>query len=172
MTDATQRRTGRFRALEGSSRDGFTTSFIAIALWLGIFGAWLSRLLFLAAPQSRNYPRWRLRWSLPMLILCAAVALMVVELPLRLRFEASRAPLDALVAAMATGDVPTPDSVGLFDIEQLERTPDGIHFLVRDSGFIDRFGFAYAADGDPYYPSTEDTLRPLGGGWFIWIRAF
>jgi hypothetical protein len=160
-------------ALEASSRDNVTGWMIAMFAWLGVFTAWLVRLLFLAAPQARMFPgRWRLRWALPMLILVGAGALMVLEVPLRLRFEASRPALDRLAAEVMAGSPTTPASAGLYDIESLTRMPDGVRFLVEDSGFIDRFGFVYAADGDPTDPYTEDIYRALGGGWFVWISVF
>jgi hypothetical protein len=160
-------------ALEASSRDNLLGWTVAIIAWLGVFTAWLVRLVFLAAPQARTFPgRWRLRWALPMLILAGAAALMVLDVPLRLRFEASRPALDQLAAEVMAGSTSTPDSAGLYDLESLTRTPDGVRFLVEGSGFIDRFGFAFAADGDPSDPDSDDVYRPLGGGWFVWISVF
>lgn len=159
-------------ALEASSRDSGIGTLVAIAASVGIFTAWLVRLVFLAAPQARMAPRWRLRWSLPMLLLVGAVGLNSVGVPMRVRFEASRSALDQMVAEVMAGGSAERRSVGLYDIDLLERTPDGVRFLVEGGGFIDASGFAFAADGDPSQPDSSDIYEPLGGGWFRWIAVF
>lgn len=97
---------------------------------------------------------------------------MATSLPTRLRFEASRGAFDQLATDVQAGGSTDVQSVGLYDIELLERTADGVRFLVLGSGFIDVTGFAYSTDGDPSDPDSEDVYRPLGGGWYRWTRVF
>lgn len=159
-------------ALEASSRDGGVAWFVAMVAWVSVFTVWLVRLLFLAAPQARMSSRWRLRWALPMLILVGAAVLITVGTPVWLRFEASRPAFDQMVAEVMAGGSTDRQSVGLYDIDVLERTRDGVRLLVEGSGFIDASGFAYAPDGDPTQPGSDDIYRPLGGGWYRWIVVF
>lgn len=154
-------------ALEAESRRAFSP---AIWSWLGIFAAWLVRLVFLAAPRSRAHSHWRLRWSLPIIILAVAGGLIAVDAPVRLRFEASRPAFDALAAEMIAGGSPDRDRVGLYDIEELERTGDGIRFLVADGGFINRFGFVFDPTDRP--TDLDHIYTPLGGGWYAWTVVF
>jgi hypothetical protein len=107
-----------------------------------------------------------------MLILVGAAFLISLGAPVRVRFEASRAAFDQVVAEVMAGGSTDPRSIGLYDIDALERTPDGIRFLVEGSGFIDASGFAYAPDGDPTRLDSDDIYRPLGGGWYRWIAVF
>lgn len=160
-------------ALEANTRDNMIGFFVSFVAWVVIFTVWLVRLLFLAAPQSRKASHWKLRWALPMLILLGATILMATGVPTRVRFEASRPAFDQLATDVMAGGSTDIPSVGLYDIELLERTSDGVRFLVLGSGFIDVTGFAFSTDGDPSDPdNSEDVYRPLGGGWYQWTRVF
>jgi hypothetical protein len=159
-------------ALEASSRDGLLGMVASVWAGLGLLAAWLVRLVFLAAPAARTHARWRFRWLLPLVILAGAVGLIALDIPARLRFEASRTALDQMVSEVTTGGSIERTSVGLYPIEALERTADGVRFLIAGCGFIGQCGFAYSADGDPAEPDSGDIYPPLGGGWFIWIQPF
>lgn len=104
--------------------------------------------------------------------LAGAAILMASGLPTRVRFEASRSAFDQLATDVMAGGSTDVQSVGLYDIELLEQTPDGVRFLVLGSGFIDVTGFAFSTDGDPSDSNSEDVYRPLGGGWYQWTRVF
>jgi hypothetical protein len=107
-----------------------------------------------------------------MLIVVGAAVLIGIDAPVRARFEASRPAFDQVAAEVMAGGATAPRTIGLYDIDRLERTPDGVRFVVEGSGFIDASGFAYAPDGDPRQPDSDDIYRPLGGGWFRWILVF
>jgi hypothetical protein len=108
------------------------------------------------------------------LVVMLTVVLVGLDVPLRLRFEASRASLDALAEQLTAEDAPDriPDmAVGLFDAEKIERVPGGFRFLVNDTGFLDSGGFAYSPIGAP--PNFgSDSYERFRGPWWIWIERF
>jgi hypothetical protein len=98
----------------------------------------------------------------------------ILDVPLRARFAASRPALEALAAELSAPDASStrPDrAVGLFDAERIERIDGGFRFLVRDSGFLDPVGFAYSMDGQPPVIG-EDSYAPFEGLWWIWVESW
>jgi hypothetical protein len=160
--------------LDASSRDSFSLTMIAIPTFWFVAGCWLLR--FLAAGWADRL-RWRpsrwLRWLAVPAFLGAIWALAISGVAADARYAASRAGMDQAAAEVMAGGTTDRGWIGLYPAEFVERTENGMRFLVSSSGFIDREGYAYAIDGRPrvtYDDGAEYT--ELGGGWWRWIAPF
>jgi hypothetical protein len=116
--------------------------------------------------------RWLIGTVVVALLTAGAIA---ADVPLRVRFEASRAAMDAIGPRLAAAAAPQelPDQwIGLFDAERIERFEGGFRFLVKGSGFLDPVGFAYSPDRSPPNIGGEDRYEPFEGGWWIWTESW
>ena len=109
-------------------------------------------------------------------VVTLTAAAVVNDVPLRLRFEASRPALDELVAQVGPGATEAltgiDRQVGWFDAERIEPFAGGFRFLVADTGFLDPVGFAYSPDGEPPNIGGEDWYEPYHGPWWIWVESW
>ncbi len=94
-------------------------------------------------------------------LLCAVLILNSV--PLRIRFELSRAAFDR---AVATGQ-PDLGTVGLYPIGLIETQADGGTYFYSDEGgsFGGYCGFVYEPGGKAPNVAFNESL---GGGWWFW----
>jgi hypothetical protein len=132
-------------------------TFAVAPLWL---------LAFVAAIVSnwRMGPVVLIRWlGIPMSgVLCLALVLNMV--PLRIRFELSRAAFDQAVATHREES----GTIGLFSIVGIDFQGDGsVYFTDADMGFLDPCGFAHTSN----LSAPTDGIRDLGGGWWYWCDS-
>jgi hypothetical protein len=165
--------------LDANSRKSLGMFIIAATIWLVIAAVWLGRF---ALALSRSEPPMSLlqwaRWlSLPF-----AMGLMVLvtrtDAPFDARLALSRGAMDEMAAEVISGDSAHPSWVGMYAVTELERTANGVRFVVDDSGLVRR-GFAYSPEGEPelseanYSPLwTGATFEPVGGGWWMWTETW
>ena len=101
-------------------------------------------------------------------ILCAA--LILTNVPLRARFELSRAALDQAVARIESGGSLENSSVGLFSVRTARlNLPGETVFETSDSDSgLGACGLAHIADG---FQVQDSSLGPsLGDHWFVWCE--
>jgi hypothetical protein len=79
-----------------------------------------------------------------------------------------------MAAEVAAGGSTDRGWVGLYNVGEVERTANGLRFVLDDS-LLSRHGFAYSQGGEPelteanYSPLwTGSWFEPIGGGWWIW----
>ncbi|WP_433065497.1 hypothetical protein [Dactylosporangium sp. CS-033363] len=153
--------------------DIWQVALAAVAV-LAVGVCWLAWLV-IAAVTTR-----RLHWWLAITPAIGAltVALLVADVPLKVRWAAVHGAFDAVVAGHPippAGSAPEPFTVpkriGTYTIPRAEWVPGGaVFFEANGAGFMDDGGFAYLPGG----PSAElDTgvfegprFVPLGGGWY------
>jgi hypothetical protein len=162
--------------LYDASNPGFMTllSLPALAIWVWIAIAWAVRLV-----------QWVLGTSalrsvlVPPLVLVAVVALCAANVPLHLRFDASRAAFDASLAVEGRSLDPTmgTERIGLYEI-CVDET-EGVLVVYTDcagSGLVDNSGFAYAPPGTTMNLDNGERESPtytdLGGGWWAWTASW
>jgi hypothetical protein len=140
----------------------------------GLLGCWwLGWIVYVTTTTGR---RWR--WFLvgPAIAVLTA-SLMAAAVPLQLRWAASRAAFDAVVAGhplppkgseWRNFDVPA--RVGTYRIDAAYWVPGGAVFFEANGAFIDEAGFAYLPGGPgPDLPNTNfeaPQYKSLGGGWY------
>lgn len=105
-------------------------------------------------------------------IVIVLVTAVVLDLPLRARFEMSRPAFEAMI----TRQVHMPSYQGLFLVDVQRSTgPGETEFIVRN-GDLDgaAWGFSYSLDGPPGelidgpLPIREQRYRHLDGNWYVW----
>ena len=140
-------------------------------IWGIAFGVWLA----LVAPYSLAKGRraaLRNRWvAAGAAFAIATLVAIALWLPLRVRFELSRGPMEALAAELARPDAPKmieKKVVGLFDAEWIEPFDGGYRFLIEGTGFLNPYGFAYSPNGPPPDIGGEDYYEHFSGPWWIW----
>lgn len=132
--------------------------------------AWVALVVGWAVWVARGRPgRAALVHPAIVIVLVTAV---VLDLPLRARFESSRPAFEAMIGR----HVDMPSQQGLFIVDVLRITgPGEIEFVVRNSD-IDgvAWGFSLSFDGPPGelidgpLPIREQRYRLLDGNWYVW----
>ena len=137
------------------------------------------------------------RYLALMLVLAVSVAgAALADLPLRARFELSRASFDEHVQDVLTAadgvptdrelfeldaaqqDVIAPSgstSIGSFVVSRVRVIPEGVLMYEQHGAFLDDAGFAYLPDGrfPPGDGSFENPqFRSLGGGWYSFTSSW
>ncbi|TYB65433.1 hypothetical protein FXF51_19695 [Nonomuraea sp. PA05] len=154
----------------------FRLLMLTVPLALGTITVWTARL---AAALARRDGRAGLRrhwarWAAAPVLGVSVIAMAYTDLPFSVRFALSEASLERYARTVAS----RPDSVresrwvGLFPLQDAEAIEGGgARFLVRDSGFLDRFGFAWSPAGMP--PDESHTgYERIGGAWYRWTSRF
>jgi hypothetical protein len=149
-----------------------------ILLWVVLGAVWLLRISLFAGVCGRlRLPSWKetwRRWAMGPIIALITLLLVFFDVPLRLRFAASRGGLDRVAHdALAAGPRPRPvggedapiQTVGLYDTT-VEVTSDGeVRIRVPGTAFPHTCGgFVYSPTHAPQDP--EDSFEPLSGGWY------
>jgi hypothetical protein len=157
----------------GASLPGYDMGLIWPAvLTCGFIGTgWLFALLVMVfGAHGVLTPIGAVRWlAVPIAgILCAA--LILTNVPLRARFELSRAALDQAVARIESGGSLENSSVGLFSVRTARlNLPGETVFETSDSDSgLGACGLAHIADG---FQVQDSSLGPsLGDHWFVWCE--
>jgi hypothetical protein len=152
---------------------GSVGTFALPMLWLPFCFLWLVRFVgALVVTAFDVRPTEWLRWIAVPVILGLAFLLTMSDVPFRARLALSRGAMDQVAAEVMAGGSTSRSTIGLFEVEQVERIPRGMRFLVSTAGFIDRKGFAYSTDGMPADPDGHATYEHLDGNWWIWTDRF
>lgn len=139
-------------------------------VWPVVFLVWFAfaaRSLKASLRAPRRHP-WVV---IGLAIVVSTPAAITLNLPLHARFQLSREPLQQLVVVMTAPDAPDmteEGSFGLFDAEWIERFDGGFRFLVKGTGFLNPYGFAYSPNGQPPDIGGEDYYEHFTGPWWIW----
>ncbi|MEV0587714.1 hypothetical protein [Nonomuraea sp. NPDC050310] len=136
--------------------------------WLVVGLAWLAGLVTVLALRLRPARLWS--WAVAPVLLVATYGLVKADVPLLVRFHLSEPALTAFASSGFTAGVQGA-SVGLYDIEFAENLPEGALLVVRDSGFIDRYGFAWFPEGVPAKPDPT-AYEHLSGDWYVYTWRF
>jgi hypothetical protein len=134
-----------------------------VALGLGWFLAYVTAYL-----DEEHDPRRRsiAPWLIVPAIALAGAALVMLDIPLRTRFELSRPAMESVVQS-GTGSIDTtagPVRVGLYDID-FDFVDNRIWFGVDDGGFFQSYGFVHAEPGDLATP--PDRCASIDPDWWV-----
>lgn len=156
-------------ALDASSRDSYSVWLTTWLVSLVVAVVWLFRFVHDLVTTRFAMPvgHW-LRWLAIPLIFFVWSQVVQTDLPFDARLLVSRGPMDRAAAEVMAGSPIPRGWIGLYPTEAVERTSNGMRFLIAESGFFDRVGFAYAPDGEPAGEDGTDVYEPLGGGWWRW----
>jgi len=160
-------------ALDANSRESYSASIMALPVCLLVTGVWLVRFLHAAWSNRLDLPgaEW-LRWLAIPAIFFVALRLTETTIPFDIRLAVSRGAMDQAAAEVMAGASTNREWIGLYPAESVERTSNGMRFLIADSGFFDRIGLAYAPSGEPAGIDGTDEYQPLDGGWWRWVSKF
>ena len=159
-------------ALDASSRHSLLQG--AVALWIGLalLAVCVFGILRARSRRTTGQAGNATSWAMALGLLVLSYALSITDLPADVRFALSRSALDRAASdVMAGRPVPT-GWIGLYPIENVERTPHGMRFLVSGAGFLDRFGYAYSERGEPPNVTGLDEYEAVGDGWWAWVERF
>jgi hypothetical protein len=159
-----------------SSIQDFGGALLTALIWGLLAVAWGLRLLgaLVTSRAHLTVAEWA-RWLGVPLVLSVVFAWVQSGGPFELRLALSRAAMDQAAAEIIAGASTNRGWIGLWPVEDLERLPGGIRFIVSGCGFIDRCGFAYSTSGsiaDLADPAGENRYEHLEGNWFMWIESF
>ena len=153
---------------------GFPSGLFVGALWsAGLIGlaavAWLAAgILGLAARQFDVF------LVLPPILLAGALVAAWLDLPLQIRFAATRPAFEKAVAARGeAGSVACPARIGSYRVFRCV-TDRTITRFYTDGGFLNPVGFGYAPTGVPA-PSGGDgsvSYRPPSGSWYTFTEQW
>ncbi len=115
--------------------------------------------------------KWR-HWVVGPALLALTILLCVTEVPLWATYWISKSAMDRLAVQVMSTSMPAsgPVRVGFMQAVDCEPIPNGMHFRVEGSGFIDRGGFAYFTS--PPAPRGRDQYRHWHGNWYLWHEPF
>ena len=142
-------------ALDANSRGSFP-SLLVIGPLIGITVVWLIRAA--RAPWQVTTIRDRARWLAIPAFLVLVFGLTRSDLLKDARFNLSRGALDDMAADVMAGGPLGRGWVGLYSVDNVERTANGFRFVLADNG-LSRIGLAYAPSGEPL--ESEANFDPL-----------
>lgn len=153
---------------------------IGLAGWLVMGIIWLVRLILCLEGGGR--PR---RWlAVAPVMAFAVLAMIVADVPIKARFELSRADFDAAVAQIPSDTRSSGDSsseatgrIGSYEITSWWRARDGVILNeANGSGMANDAGFAYLPDGPTPRLANSNFENPqftsLGDGWYAWTASW
>jgi len=164
------------RSVPGSILIPWLIGALGLALVIGMCGIVLMSVLW----HGLRHHDWRRpRWFVAVaLAVAVVVGLAAFDVPLRIRFLASRDALEAVVEAAQSGD-PTPDDgslrAGWFDVSAVRVLPEGVLLYEANGNGFDDGGFAYLPgddlpEGDTSFESPS--FRSLGGHWYAFTSSW
>jgi hypothetical protein len=168
-------------ALDANSRDSLWMLLITAILWLGLAASWFARFLFAAHRTGLRLPAalW-VRWLAIPLVLVLVLAVTRTGVVKDARLAMSRGAMDSMASDVMAGGSTQRGWMGLYDVGDVQRTANGVRFVVDDSG-LSRWGFAYASDGQPdFIPDADEegglwtgpTFESAEGGWWRWWQEW
>jgi hypothetical protein len=138
-----------------------------------VAGVWLIRVLAAAWATGLRMPiRHWFRWLAIPVAFAIAGGLTRTSIPHDDRLALSRGAMDLAAAAIVAGGSIDRGWIGLYPVEHVERTANGMRFLIPGAGFIDQVGMAWSASGEPAGVDGTDEYHALGDGWWSWILKF
>ncbi|MFL5680270.1 MAG: hypothetical protein ACJ77B_06685 [Chloroflexota bacterium] len=149
-------------ALDTNTRGSLGQLFVTVPVWLLLAVAWLVRFA-LAVSLSRGrlaLKEWA-KWLAVPVALGLVFAVTRTDAVIHARFDVSRGALDEMATDVMSGGRLERGWVGLYDVGTVERTANGLWFIVDDSG-LGRWGFAYAPAGEP--KESDANYSPLWQG--------
>jgi hypothetical protein len=94
------------------------------------------------------------------------------------RYLASRPAMDEMAADVMRGGSTDLGWVGLFFPPAIERTANGVRFVV-DEGVFQRHGYAYSPSGPPEWSEENHSpiwspisVEPVSDGWWLWVDTW
>jgi hypothetical protein len=166
--------------LDAFSAPGFYTleGFIFLPFWLLLMVIWC---LQLTVSIMAGRPHYRRRWAVAPIACLVCLALIVFEVPMRIRFALSQRGLTELMQqVVAAGPTQGPvawgsgkiQPAGAYDVIVHQVTSSGEVDLIVSGTFLIRScsGFVYCPSGPPFDP--EGSLEPLGGAWYVWHTSW
>lgn len=134
--------------------------------------AWAIAVVWAVVRGQASVLRRPLTWAAPVALLIA-VAMEITSAPMQIRYTTNKSEMNAAVKAVAAdpSSAAKIDRIGNLRVEEVQRIPGGMRFLVKDSGWLDPAGFAYSADGEPR-SYGEDLYEPLSDGWWVWTASW
>ncbi|MER6512395.1 hypothetical protein ABT158_36685 [Nonomuraea sp. NPDC001636] len=147
-----------------------------LALLVGTVVVWVARFAvgLLRSDGRPGLRRHWARWTAAPVMGVIMTALVFTRVPFEARFALSESELEQFARTVAadTTTVRREDQwVGLYPLTSIERLPGGARFLVSDTGFLDRYGFAWSPGGTP--PEESHTAYThLEGPWYVWESRF
>ena len=164
-----------------SSPFGYELQLTASLGLVALAAVWALRLVLCVRARRRDAPTGDMRWFLVAPLLGAlTVALVVADVPLRVRWAAGEAAFeDAADQVLAEGAEEWTDQrrVGLFEVERVYVLENGVFFQSPERGFLTISGFARLPDGpnedvSPLGEPSHTGYRHFTGDWYIWTWYF
>ena len=155
--------------IEAASRYSTWSMVLPFFICAGITLTWL--WLFFGTNGGRMSRRHLTRWLVIPAILVVTVLVVGSDIPFLVRFAMSRPELDRVAADVMAGGSTDRTSIGLFPVEYVERTTDGMVFSISGSGFLGSSSIEYAPNGPPGDAEDFGGVELLGGGWWMWAEA-
>lgn len=145
---------------------GSVVAFCAVVVWAPRFVVALLRSD--GRPGLRRH--W-VRWAAAPVMGVAVVASAYSGLAGDVRFALSESGLEAYAREVAAGGETGWDErswVGLYPLERAEPLENGgARFVVSDTGFLNRYGFAWSPKGPPE-EGTGGGYEHIRGPWYVW----
>lgn len=164
-------------ALDANSRASFWMLLVAFPVWVLMAAIWFLRFVGAAWTERLRFSRrhWA-RWLIVPVVMGLVFALTRYDVPFDVRLAASRGAMDQVAAEVMAGGSTDRTWVGLYPVQGVERIPNGIRFLIDDSG-LGRMGFVYSTASQPASLDDSplwccDSYEPIGGGWWIWTQEW
>lgn len=168
-------------ALDATTSRSLDTFIIAAPIWLVIGIVWLLRFVPAASRARLRLPRpdWA-RWLVIPVLMGSVFAGSLTDLLYDARLTLSREALDTMAADVLAGGSTNRGWVGLYDVGTVDLTENGLRFVVDDST-LSRWGFAFAAAGEPVFIDDTDEeaglwtgawFASVGDGWWRWWQAW
>lgn len=149
----------------------FFSSILALWAWAIVCVAWLVRAGVAVLLVRRRVISWR--WAMTPIAAVVAVLVVTTDASFEVRYRLSRPAMDDVATDVVGGQrqATTISRIGLWRVERVERIQGGMRFLVRGTGFLDPYGFAFSPTGRP--PAIgEDFYEHLDGPWYVWRESW
>jgi hypothetical protein len=138
-------------------------------VWLAVAGLWVVRVVGSAKGRRRFSRAEWIRWlAIPASFGLAGV-IVWSGAPFAVRLALSQAGMDQAAGEVTAGDTTERQWIGLWAVDDVERIPGGMRFIVASGDSAERWGFAYSETGGrPAIMDGSDTYEHLDGSWWIW----
>ena len=141
-------------------------------VWLSIAGLWVVRVVGSARGRLRSRRAAWIRWLAIPAIFGLAGLIIWSGAPFAVRLALSQAGMDQAAGEVIAGDTIERQWIGLWAVDDVERIPGGMRFIVASGDSNERWGFAYSETGGrPAIMDGEDAYEPLAGNWWIWTSG-